>query len=153
VRGQRIGTGEIEAALRAHAGIADAAVVALDDAQGDARLVAYLAGAPEHMPTVSALRRTLAAFLPGSMMPSTFVFLETLPLSSAGKVDRAALPAPERNRPPLDVGYAPPRTRLEHTVAAAWAEALELEEVGVNDDFLELGGHSLAAARLVLRLH
>jgi amino acid adenylation domain-containing protein len=153
IRGQRVGAGEIEAALRDDPAVTDAAVVARDDAGGDARLVAYVACAPGHPLTVSALRRRLAAVLPASMIPSAFVLLDALPLSPVGKVDRAALPEPGRSRPPLEVAYVAPRTRLEETLADAWAEALELDEVGVDDHFLELGGHSLAATRLVFRLN
>ena len=152
IRGQRVGAGEIEAALRDDPAISDAAVVAREDAGGDARLVAYLACARRQALTVSALRRRLAATLPASMIPSAFVFLDALPLSPAGKVDRMALPDPGRSRPPLEVAYVAPRTRLEETLADAWAEALELDRVGVDDDFLDLGGHSLAATRLLFRL-
>ncbi len=150
--GQRVGAGEIEAALRDDPAISDAAVVAREDAGGDARLVAYVACAPRQAPTVSALRRRLAAALPASMIPSAFVFLDALPLSPAGKVDRTALPDPGRSRPPLEAAYVAPRTGLEEALADAWADALELDRVGVDDDFLDLGGHSLAATRLLFRL-
>ena len=152
IRGQRVGAGEIEAALRDDPAISDVAVVAREDAGGDARLVAYVACAPRQAPTVSALRRRLAAALPASMIPSAFVFLDALPLSPAGKVDRTALPDPGRSRPPLEAAYVAPRTGLEEALADAWADALELDRVGVDDDFLDLGGHSLAATRLLFRL-
>ena len=153
IRGSRVGAGEIEAALRADPAVSDAAVVAREDALGDARLVAYVACAPGTAPTVTTLRRRLAAVLPAPMIPSAFVFLDALPLSVVGKVDRASLPEPGRGRPLLDIAYTAPRTRLEETLADAWAEMLELDQVGVDDNFLELGGHSLAAARLMFLLH
>jgi len=152
IRGHRIGTAEIEAVLRAEPEVADAAVVAREDAEGDARLVAYVACESGRAVTVTTLRRRLAALLPASMIPSAFVFVDALPLSAAGKLDRAALPRPGRQRPPLDAACTAPRTCLEATLADAWAEALELDRIGVDDDFLELGGHSLAAARLMFRL-
>ena len=148
IRGQRIGLAGIETTLRADPAIIDAVVVARDDGQGDARLVAYVAVASPGAVTVSAIRQRLAAVLPAAMVPSAFVFLDALPVSPAGKVDRTALPEPGRGRPPLDVVYAAPCTGLEKVLADLWAEVLELDEVGVDDDFLDLGGHSLAAARL-----
>jgi len=152
IRGNRVGVGEIEAALRAEPAVADVAVAARESADGDARLVAYVARRPGHPVTVTALRRRLDALLPASMVPSAFVFLDALPLSAVGKVDRAALPEPGRDRPPLDVAYAAPRTPLEEMLADTWAEVLGLDRVGVDDDFLDLGGHSLTAAQLAFRL-
>ena len=152
VRGNRIGVGEIEAALRAEPAVADVAVAARDTADGDARIVAYVACRPGRRVTVTALRRRLGALLPASMVPSAFVFLDALPLSPVGKVDRAALPEPGRDRPPLEVAYAAPRTPLEEMLVDTWAEVLALDQVGVDDEFLDLGGHSLAAAQLAFRL-
>lgn len=152
VRGNRIGVGEIEAALRAEPAVADVAVAARDTADGDARIVAYVACRPGRRVTVTALRRRLGALLPASMVPSAFVFLDALPLSPVGKVDRAALPEPGRDRPALEVAYAAPRTPLEEMLVDTWAEVLALDRVGVDDEFLDLGGHSLAAAQLAFRL-
>ena len=153
IRGNRVGVGEIEAVLRAEPAVADVAVTAGKNAEGDARLIAYLACRPGRSVTVTALRRRLAALLPASMIPSVFVFLDALPLSPVGKVDRAALPEPGRDRPALDVVYTAPRTPLEELLADVWAEVLDLDQVGVDDDFLDLGGHSLTAAQLAFRLN
>jgi hypothetical protein len=86
------------------------------------------------------------------MVPTAFVFLDSLPLLPNGKVNRRALPAPSPTRPALDVPYATPRTPVESTLAGIWAEVLNLEYVGIHDHFLELGGHSLLATRLLRRI-
>ncbi|WP_051098431.1 non-ribosomal peptide synthetase [Sporichthya polymorpha] len=156
LRGLRIETGEIEAALRA-AGAADAAVVVREDRPGDPRLVAYVVGrtdAPSDTPSdIQALRAAAAATLPAALVPSAFVVLPALPRSVAGKVDRAALPAPV-DHPRSALGRAP-ATALEAQVCALFAEVLGLpggERPGADADFFALGGHSLLAMRLVARL-
>jgi amino acid adenylation domain-containing protein len=145
VRGFRIEPGEIEAALAEHPAVREAAVVAREDAQGERRLVAYVAadGDPD-------LRGHLEGKLPAHMVPSAWVFLDALPLTANGKVDRRALPAPEAPR--AEHGYVAPRTPSEEAVAAIWREVLGVERVGVHDDFFLLGGHSLSATRVVSRL-
>jgi acyl carrier protein len=87
------------------------------------------------------------------MVPSRFVFLETLPLTPNGKVDRRALPIPSRSRPELDTPYVRPGTPVEGALARIWAEVLCLDEVGIHDSFLDLGGHSLSAAKILSRVH
>ncbi|MDF5754047.1 non-ribosomal peptide synthetase/MFS transporter [Spongiactinospora sp. TRM90649] len=144
VRGYRVELPEIEAVLEAVDGI-DQAVV---EARGD-RLVAYLVGARI---SVSELRGGLADRLPDYMIPARYVWLDELPLKSHGKVDRAALPEPDDDRPDQEAGFAAPETPLEEAVAAIWAGVLSLSAVGVMDDFFDLGGHSLLAAQLVARL-
>jgi acyl carrier protein len=86
------------------------------------------------------------------MIPTAFVMLEAFPRTLNGKVDRRALPAPERSRPLLDVPYVAPRTPIEETLAAMWAEVLHLEQVGIHDPFLDLGGHSLLATQILTRI-
>ncbi len=86
------------------------------------------------------------------MVPSTFVLLDALPLTPNGKVDRRALPAPERTRPELDTAYTAPHSAVEETLAEIWTELLDLERVGVHDDFFELGGDSLTATQLISHL-
>src|SRR5262249_26686760 len=86
------------------------------------------------------------------MVPSAFVVVEALPLTTSGKLDRKALPAPENTRPELEETYIAPRTRVEETLAGLWAEVLGLERVGVEDNFFELGGHSLLATQVVSRM-
>jgi acyl carrier protein len=152
IRGYRVEVAEIEEALLAIDSIKAAVVHARADDAGEQRLVAYVVPAGSAAPTVSQLRRALTQTLPDYMMPSAFVFLETLPLSPTGKIDRRALPAPNHARPALKAPYVTPRTPTESDLARIWAEVLELEQVGVHDDFLDLGGDSLLATRILSRV-
>ncbi|GAA2586100.1 hypothetical protein GCM10010399_15160 [Dactylosporangium fulvum] len=141
LRGLRIELGEIEAVLREQAGVRDAAVIVREDRPGDQRLVAYVVGAaPE--------RATLKRLLPDYMIPAAFVELDVLPLSANGKLDRRALPAPVRTAS----GGATPATATEKVVADVWAAVLDLPSVGADDDFFDLGGHSLLGMQVVARL-
>ena len=101
---------------------------------------------------VPDLRRAVKAQLPDYMIPAAFVVLDALPLTAHGKVDRAALPAPDSARPALAEAYATPRTPLEESLAQVWADLLGLDQVGVDDNFFELGGHSLLATQVISRL-
>ena len=123
------------------------------DPSGDAQLVAYFVPSSRLAPTVSSLRNLLRGTLPDYMIPSAFVKLDTIPLTvtGSGKVDRRALPEPGNKRPNVDTPYVPSRTPVEEEVAKIWAQVLVLNSVGVHDNFLELGGHSLAATRVVLQ--
>ena len=150
IRNQRVQLPAVEAALLNMANIQDAVVVAQPDDDGELRLVAYLVSrAPA--PSVSQLHRTLAAALPEYMVPKSFVFMDQLPRTRTDKVDRKRLPLPPPVRPELDTPYVAPRTPMEETLAAIWAESLGLDRVGIHDDFLELGGHSIAAGRIIAR--
>ncbi|MBW3602360.1 MAG: amino acid adenylation domain-containing protein, partial [Actinobacteria bacterium] len=144
VRGQRVELGEIETVLEAHPRVGRA-VVATPDRR---RLVAYTVGTA----TATELRAWVAAHLPAAMAPSAFVAVEAFPLTASGKVDRARLPDPGRERPELSAPYTPPRDAVEEVVAAVFAELLGLDRVGAHDDFFELGGHSLLAAQVVARV-
>ena len=149
VRGYRIELGEIEAALADCAGVSQAVV----ELRGD-RLVGYLvADGLGATPGVRELRGFLQQRLPDYMVPARFVWLDGLPLKAHGKVDRAALPEPEAERPDQDAGFVPPRSPLEVAIAELWAKVLQLDRVGVEDDFFALGGHSLLAMRIVAGLH
>ncbi|HEX2092106.1 MAG TPA: amino acid adenylation domain-containing protein [Longimicrobiaceae bacterium] len=151
IRGFRVEPGEVEAVLARQPDVEDAAVVAREDAPGQIRLVAYVvpkAGAP---PSASAIRAALKAELPPYMVPAAWVMLDALPLTRNGKVDRRALPAPDATTM-HDAAGAIPQTGAERTIAAAWREVLGLEEVGLDDNFFDLGGHSLLLARLRSRL-
>ncbi|MES2296924.1 MAG: amino acid adenylation domain-containing protein, partial [Pseudomonadota bacterium] len=164
IRGYRIELGEIESALRAHAGVNDAVVLAKATAGGEKRLVAYLVasldeamdeagtdaaqGQTEH---IAALREHLGHTLPDYMFPSAFVFLDRIPLSPNGKVDRKALPEPDASQ--LHSPYVAPRTAAEQTLGLLWQEVLGVERVGLTDNFFQLGGHSLSATRLVAKIN
>jgi amino acid adenylation domain-containing protein len=151
IRGFRIELGEIEAALRDQPGVAEAAVLVHPAGAGDGRLVAWVVRAAETEPTPRELRDGLAKRLPDYMLPAAFVFLETLPLTANGKLDRRALPSPE-NAPALEA-YVAPETALERELADLWRQVLGLDRaVGRNESFFELGGNSLSAARVANRL-
>jgi len=152
IRGFRIELGEIETALARHPAIREAVVLALEDRPGERRLAAYLVPSGEAAPAVGELRRHLQETLPDYMVPSAFVTLEAMPRTPNGKVNRKALPAPDRTSTPHARGAVAPRDAVEDLLAALWADVLGLPSVGVFDDFFELGGHSLLATRLVSRI-
>ncbi len=152
IRGYSIEVAEIEMALLDLTAVKDAVVVAREDRPNDQRLVAYLVPNSQSTLTVTTLRRAVADRLPDYMIPSTFVFLDALPLGPNGKVDRRALPAPDRARPRLEGPFVAPGTPLEQELAAIWAEVLGLDQVGIHDNFLDLGGHSLLAAQILSRV-
>src|SRR5262249_37408714 len=140
LRGFRIELGEIEAALAALPEVREVVVLAREDIPGDKRLVAYLVARAAHaLPEIVELRSRLSHSLPDYMLPAHFIFLESLPLTSNGKIDRRALPAPDRLR--SEVGYVAPRTSTEAILVQIWSEVLKLDKVGIHDNFFELGGH------------
>src|SRR5262249_31126598 len=147
----RVELGEVEAALRRHAQVRDAVVVAREEAAEDRRLVAYVVPSGP-APAAAELRHFLGEKLPGYMVPAAFVLRGALPRTPGGKVDRRALPAPDAGRPELEQAYLPPRTPVEEILAALWAELLGVERVGIHDNFFDLGGHSLLATRVVSRV-
>jgi amino acid adenylation domain-containing protein len=153
IRGFRIELGEIEALLRQYKAVQDCVVIVREDMPRNKRIVAYIAAAPELAPTGNELRQYVQQQLPEYMVPSAFVVLPQLPLTPNGKVDRKALPIPDVSRSELSASYVAPRTAIEEQVAAIWAAALGVEPVGVQDSFLELGGHSLQAAQVLLRVN
>lgn len=153
IRGHRVEVSEVEMALLGVEGIKQAAVLARDDDGDGRRLVAYVVAQESRALTVSALRATLKQTLPNYMQPSAFVILEQLPLTASGKVDRRALPAPARSRHQLDGSYAAAKNSLEKFLANLWAEVLGVTQVGIHDDFFQLGGDSLLASRVVARVN
>lgn len=143
VRGFRIELEEIEAALVRHTAIEQSVVVAREDEPGDKRLVAYIVHKTESPPSPEQLRSFLKQQLPDYMLPSAFIFLDTLPLTPSGKVDRLALPPPESSRPQLSKALVLPHTPAEKLLADVWAQVLGLEQIGVHDNFFDLGGDSI----------
>jgi acyl-coenzyme A synthetase/AMP-(fatty) acid ligase len=145
VRGFRIELGEVESALREHPNVRDVVVVARADAPGDARLVAYMVG---DVPP-NELRAHLSERIPVYMFPAQFVTLAALPMTTNGKIDRRALPAPDAaERAP----YVAPTTAAERTMCAIAAELLRTPRVGIHDNFFAIGGHSLLATQFVSRV-
>jgi acyl carrier protein len=152
VRGFRIEPGEIEAALVRHAAVRDAVITGHEDESGDKYLVAYVMAEAEAAVDSHALRDFLKEKLPEYMMPSTFVMTDTLPLTANGKLDRQALPVPVRARAEGGGVFVGPRTPSEKLIAEIWSAVLNLDQVGVHDNFFDLGGHSLKATRVVSRV-
>ena len=152
LRGFRIELGEIEAVLSEHSEIFQSVVLAREEAPGDKRLVAYVVASDRAAATANELRAYLKEKLPEYMVPSAFVFLDAMPLTPNGKLDRKALPAPDQNSAGSAEDYVAPRTPVEELIAEIWAEVFKLDKVGIHDNFFDLGGHSLLATQVVSRL-
>ena len=150
IRGFRVEPGEIEAALNQHPGVGAVAVLGLVAGAGeeDRALVAYVV-APDESVSADQLRAYLEDRLPEYLIPAHFLFLEELPLTANGKLDRSALPAPDGLRPHLTTPYREPRSEAERYLAGVWARLLNMERVGVDDMFFDLGGHSLLATQVM----
>jgi len=148
IRGFRVELGEIETVLEGHSGVAEA-VVAAHERDGEKRLAAYVIAANSH-PSGIELNKYLKERLPEYMVPADFVFLETMPLTPNGKVDRRALPLPEARQADRErqEEFVAPRNQFESTMSRLWEQVLGRRPISVRDNFFELGGHSLAAARL-----
>jgi amino acid adenylation domain-containing protein len=151
LRGNRIELGEIEAALRQHSQLKDAAVAVRSGRGGEQRLVAYIVARDARPPANADLRKYLQERLAEYMVPDSFMTLEALPISPAGKLDRRALPAPPAATSG-EAAFVAPRTLVEEMLAGIWMEVLGLEKVGKTDNFFLLGGHSLIAIRVIARL-
>ena len=152
IRGFQVEIAEVERVLLRHDGVKETIVIVQADHAGERRLVAYCV--PQAWPgiTVSELRRGLRKTLPEYMIPSAFVMLAAMPTTPAGKLDRHGLPLPDDTRPALDTLYAAPRNPIEEKVVKIWADVLRLKQVGINDSFSDLGGHSLAATQVISRI-
>jgi aspartate racemase len=152
IRGFRIELGEIETVLAQHPAVQQAIVVAREDSPGQKQLVAYIVPNREQPSTATKLRSFLKTKLPDYMIPSAFVVLDALPLTSSGKVDRRALPALDQSRPDLKGAFVAPRTAVEQVLAGIWSQLLKLEQIGIHDNFFDLGGHSLLATQVISRV-
>ena len=178
IRGYRVELGEIEGVLDQHPRVREVVVLAREDRPGEKQLVAYIVPNQEqrtenkeqrgepgtidadherssilHPPSsiLTELRAFLREKLPDYMMPAAFVLLDAIPLAPHGKINRAALPAPDAERPDLDADYIAPRTPIEQTLAEIWSQVLGIERVGIDDNFFVLGGHSLLATQIMAR--
>jgi thioesterase domain-containing protein/acyl carrier protein len=149
IRGFRIELGEIEATLAEHPAVDEAVVAMKDYGPDDKRLVAYIVA---NSALISEIEPFLRERLPHYMVPASFVMLETLPLTANGKIDRRALPLPERTGSAAGVAYIAPRDNLELRLTEIWQKVLGLESVGVRDDFFKLGGHSILAVQLMAKI-
>lgn len=153
IRGYRIELGEIEASLTRHPAIKQAAVLAREDKAGDKRLVAYLVLHPNYTLRSKEIRLFLKNGLPEYMVPAVFVFLQTMPTTTNGKIDRAALPIPDQQRPELEEAFQPPRDDLERTLTTIFEECLNVKPIGIQDNFFELGANSLQAGYIFSRVN
>jgi hypothetical protein len=151
IRGYRVELEEIEATLRRHPEIRQVAVVSRQNESGENRIVAYIASAGEEPPTSHDLRCFLHETLPEYMVPTSFVMLDTLPLSPNGKIDRRALPLLDSAKE-TRMDFVAPRTPVENDLAMIWAELLNLQQVGVRSNFFDIGGHSLLVIRVASRI-
>ncbi|MGW4943412.1 non-ribosomal peptide synthase/polyketide synthase [Actinoplanes sp. NPDC004185] len=152
IRGFRIEPGEVEAALTAHAAVAQAVVVAREDRPGSKRLVAYVVPpAGQSAPGTVELREFLGRSLADYLVPAVFVALPALPVTANGKLDKRALPVPDPAAPEPGAGYVAPRTDTERALAGIWGDVLGLDRVGVHDNFFDVGGDSILSIQVVSR--
>jgi len=151
IRGFRIEIGEIEVLLNQHPDLRDAVVMARAGSSGEPRLVAYIVPGAATTPSVAELHEHLKKNLPDYMIPSAFVPMASMPLTSNGKVDRRALPAPEAVQPVSGAPYVAPETPTERVLAEIWRQVLGVAQVGLHDNFFELGGDSILSIQTVSR--
>jgi hypothetical protein len=152
LRGFRIELGEIEATLRQHPAVGVAVVMVWGSTESDKRLVAYVVGRPGTELVISDVRKFLRGKLPDYMVPSVFVTMDEMPLTPNEKINRRALPDPDRRQLEDDSGYVAPRTAMEELIAGIWRDDLGGACVGARDNFCDLGGHSLLSMRVVARI-
>ncbi len=152
VRGYRIELGEIEVVLARHAGVSQCAVLVREDGVAEKQLVAYVAAAAGAQVAVSELRSHLQQQLPEYMVPAVFIFVDELPLTTNGKLDRRALLTMGAAYPTPECSYLAPRTAVEEILAHLWSQVLEVDQVGIESNFFELGGHSLLAMQVISRV-
>jgi amino acid adenylation domain-containing protein len=152
IRGFRIELAEVEAVLSQHPSVQQTVVIAREDVPGNKRLVAYVVTLNDSQLSTVQLRQFLKEKLPEYMIPGAFVFLDTLPVTPNGKVDRRSLPTPDINNLAVDTSFVPPLDIVEQQLAEIWAEVLNIYPVGVKNNFFEIGGHSLLAVQLMAKV-
>jgi acyl carrier protein len=150
--GNRVEINEIEVDLREHPYVSQAAVAAKKDPFGNLRLIGYIVPEKEGVPTVESLRRFLEKKLPDYMVPSMFVNLGELPLTHNQKINRRALPEPDRSRPVMEQAFVSPSSTLEKNLSAIWSKVLGLDRVGIHDNFFDLGGTSILSMHVSTRI-
>ncbi len=152
IRGFRIELGEIESVLLEHPEIREAVVVVWDSESGEQRLVAYIVFVSGKEPSIVEVRNHLRQMLPEYMIPAHFAVLQSLPLTHNGKVNRLALPAPDMTHRNIETPLVLPRTHMETTLAELWCEILGLGQIGINDNFFDVGGNLILATKVIARL-
>jgi hypothetical protein len=152
IRGIRVELGEIESHLLHHPLVCAAVVSAHEVSPGEMRLYAYIVANRNPGPSSKELRAFLKHEVPDYMVPSAFVTLNALPLTSNGKVDRNALPLPDENQTDSAENFVAPRTEVEETIAAVWRDVLRVENLSIQDNFFDVGGHSLLATQVISRM-
>jgi acyl carrier protein len=153
IRGYRIELGEIETALSSHEAIREAVVIAREDTPGDVRLVAYVIPQKDSLTDTEELRNYIKGKLPEYMVPSQYLSVESFPLTPNGKIDRKAFPVPsEFNFDTVKKEVVLPTNEMEDRIARVWQDLLKIPKVGINDNFFDIGGHSLLAVQLHSRL-
>jgi acyl carrier protein len=152
IRGYRIELGEIESLLRKHSSVRDAVVTLREDTPGDKRLVAYVVAEPGQTPSPAELRAFAKERLPEFMVPSTAVVLAAFPQTPNRKIDRKALPAPDHAATPRESAFVSPQNEIEARIAKIWQDVLKLPQVGVEDNFFDLGGHSLLIVQVLAKV-
>jgi amino acid adenylation domain-containing protein len=153
IRGYRVEVPAVEMTLLELPGIKQAVVIPWEEIPGTTRLVAYIVVEPGHRPAVSQLHKSLKGKLPDYMSPSSFVILDSLPLTANGKVDRKALPPPAHSRCGLDTAYVTASEPVERALVRLWSDVMGIETIGIHDNFSELGGDSLLAAQIASRIN
>jgi acyl carrier protein len=152
IRGYRIEPNEIVSALNRHPDVAESLIVPREDSSGDKQLVAYVVLHPGSTPTSTGLRGFLREWLPEHMLPAAFVRLEMFPLTAHGKIDRAALPAPTADNMVVDDSTFSPPSPIEERLTGILTRLLGVARISIHDNFFEMGGHSLLAAQVIVRV-
>jgi hypothetical protein len=146
INGYRIELVEIAAVLMQHPSVADCVVIARKEISGELNLVAYFVPKDDHPPDAYELRAFVRKVLPDYMIPAQFIRIDSLPLTISGKIDRKSLPIPDASH---EVAYVAPRNEVEKLLAAIWQDVLNVEQVGIHDNFFDLGGASIQSLQMV----
>ena len=152
IRGFRIELGEIESALSQYPSMNDNVVIVREDTPGDKRLIAYIVKKENQNTDIAQLRQYMKTKVPDYMVPSAFVFIDQFPLTPNGKIDRKVLPAPFEAEENSTKEYIEPQTEIEKKLAAIWSEVLKLNRIGIDENFFEIGGHSMIAVTLMIKI-